>query len=250
MTGLNREEGILSQFSSLAVTAPEHIKGEEDPMVRAANNHIRSGGMSPSKSTSGCVAYVVLNGRVKGVHYTWYINASPSTVILINPGSFLDRESCCHSVSGFPNKVYRGYKTVLQAEEAWREANEKGIVGDPLAGADSSPAPRDTNNAGDISRMVQAESSSVKHESSHRPTEFPSPSRSPSLNPRQAPRRQYWWVVLKGVEPGVYISQTAAREAAGTHPLVRIERMGNEDRAQQLWTTALGTGHVTLLPAA
>ncbi|KAK7038936.1 hypothetical protein VNI00_010327 [Paramarasmius palmivorus] len=74
--------------------------------------------------------------------------------------------------------------------------------------------------------------------------------RPTSTASRPVPSRQYWWVVLKGTEPGVYTSHTAAREAAGTHRLVQVERMGSEEKAQLLWSTALGAGHITLLPAA
>ncbi|KAK7014762.1 hypothetical protein VNI00_019283 [Paramarasmius palmivorus] len=230
MTGIDEE--VCERLARLATEdAPEHIEGEEDPFIRAANNHIRSPNPTTTRSSTGFVAYVVFNGRVKGVHYT------------------------CHSVAGFPKHNYRGFRSAREAEAAWAEATQKGILGDP---EDLTIVVKSSSNdTGQKKGKVKA-TAQIKEETKAPATPLlasktpGSPSyhhaSSTSRGNGSQSLRRFWWVVIKGVEPGVYTSESAAREAAGEHSLVVVERLGTPEKAESLWSTALNTGRVTLLP--
>ncbi|KAK7020696.1 hypothetical protein VNI00_017638 [Paramarasmius palmivorus] len=224
MSDFDSDEEVFHRFSQLSTRSesPEVIEGEEDPFVRASHNHIRGAGLSPTKTNSGSVAYVVFNGRVKGVHYTW--------------------ESCNHSVSGFRNQNFRGFPTVESAKQAWQEANEKAIVGDPPKGPTgceksassfkhSQPKQQEIRGYGDL---LVGGSSHIKQE---------------QVAESARKMRRFWWVVVKGAAPGVYDNEADAKRAAGQHSLVRVERLGSKDKAEELWRLALSTGRVSLLPA-
>jgi hypothetical protein len=76
MTGISSDDSddLADRLAHLATDVPtEPIDGEEDPFIRAANNHIRGANPTTTRSSTGFVAYVVLNGRVQGVHYTWCV---------------------------------------------------------------------------------------------------------------------------------------------------------------------------------
>ncbi|KAK7017910.1 hypothetical protein VNI00_018522 [Paramarasmius palmivorus] len=236
MTGLDDNE-VWDRLARLRMDEPpEVIEGEDDPFVRATNNHIRSANPTTTRSSTGFVAYVVFNGRVKGVHHTW--------------------DSCCHSVAGYPKHSYRGFRSTREAEEAWSEATEKGIVGDPpTAFSEPQKAATPTKCAAEGYGKSQATiTDGTKGSTSRHASDKPRPSSLGPSNPASPSTskgktlRQFWWVVIKGAEPGVYTSESAAREAAGNHSLVVVERLGTAEKAQSLWSTALESGRVTLLP--
>ncbi|KAK7017494.1 hypothetical protein VNI00_018623 [Paramarasmius palmivorus] len=228
-------EALIAQLDDLHTEEPERIIGEEDPFVRASHNHVRDGGITPSKTNRGCVAYVVFNGRIKGVHKSW--------------------ESCNYAVSGFPQQNYRGYRSLEEAEQAWITALEKDIVGNPPLRQKIAPTAEKLSSS--INKQISSTSkplstSPVKYESSQpkekaatSSSKMPSSSR-PTVS---SSTRSFWWVVLRGTKPGIYENLSAAQDAAGTHSFVRVERLGTREKAELLWENALAAGRVALLPS-
>lgn len=135
--------------------------------------------------------------------------------------------------NGYPNALQRGYRTLVEARLAWEHAVAAGTVGDPTAvpSANARAPVHPTPRTFAAARTIHDHKSKRQQPSSliqpHPTTRIGSPSAVPNVStsssqtliaaPRNlsyisAPRHpltdeEVYWVVSKGVRPGVYFGR-------------------------------------------
>lgn len=71
--------------------------------------------VTQGRSSNGKIAYVVFAGHDIGVFYNWYVDYQYLTTL----NNQCYRAACSAAMTGFSNKVFKGFATYAEAHQVW-----------------------------------------------------------------------------------------------------------------------------------